>query len=69
MIDRNLGAGQSVIFANAAGTNFLFTQAGAQASGTEGDLIVQLNQTFTAGAGHTGGLVSVNNSAVTILDA
>ena len=69
MIDRNLDAGQSVIFANNAGTNFLFTQAGAQASGLTGDLIVQLNGTFTAGAGHTGGVVSVNNSAVTILFA
>lgn len=68
MIDRNLGQGQTVIFANAAGTNFLFTQAGAQASGTEGDLIVQLNNTYSAGGTATsGGLVGGgNNSAYTV---
>ena len=43
-LDRVLAAGQSVAFSNGAGTaRYVFIQGGAAGSGTDGDLLIQVN--------------------------
>lgn len=64
-MDEYLTVGQTVIF-QAAGANYLFSQAGGTSSGTADDLVVQLTNTFTAAA-TSGGLVGgANNSSYTV---
>ena len=65
-LDLALVQGQAVVFANGAGTNFLFVQGGASGSGAAGDLVVQLNAGFNT---TTGGLFAVNNSALKVVIA
>ena len=65
-LDLALVQGQAVVFANGAGTNFLFVQGGASGSGAAGDLVVQLNAGFNP---TSGGLYAVNNSALKVVIA
>ena len=65
-LDLALVQGQTVVFANGAGTNFLFVQGGASGSGASGDLVVQLNAGFSVSSG---GLFAVNNSALKVVIA
>ena len=65
-LDLALVQGQAVVFANGAGTNFLFVQGGASGSGAAGDLVVQLNAGFNP---TSGGLFAVNNSALKVVIA
>jgi len=63
-LDLALVQGQSVVFANGSGTNFLFVQAGASGSGAAGDLVVQLNAGFSV---TSGGLFKATNSALKVV--
>ena len=66
-IDASIGQGGTVIF-QAGATNYLFVQGGAAGSGTDGDLVVQLNVLGFAALSGTpnGGVYGIDNSNVKI---
>ena len=64
-MDEYLTVGQTVIF-QAAGANYLFSQAGGTSSGTADDLVFQVANTFTAAATSGGLIGGANNSSYTV---
>jgi hypothetical protein len=64
-LDAGLTAGQSVIF-EVGGSRYLFVQAGAAGSGTDGDLVAQLVLGASEFAASGGGITFTNNSAIQI---
>jgi hypothetical protein len=64
-MDEYLTVGQTVIF-QAAGANYIFSQAGGTSSGTADDLVFQVTNTFTAAATSGGLAGGANNSSYTV---